>query len=862
MLCCCRHGSDVQPSDRNNPHKGPSSHYFHELLLANSINIITVHQSGRLEIRVRIVWTKPDFGLENEFTKPPTRIAIMLKHVPILPPEFEYPIDDWRFVERVFHKQKLDQNETLFSVSNGYVGIRGAHEEARPAYQNGTYINGFYETWPIIYGERAYGFAKTGQTIVNVPDAKRIRLYVDDESFYLPSSRLLDYERALDMRAGTLDRTVIWELPSKKQVKVRSRRLVSLEERHVAAIEYEVTLLNAKAPVVMVSEIRDVQDDHHKDGDPRRFRGFRGRVLMPEVNRIKGQRIVLGYQTRRSKMTLACGIDHTIDTECHYSVSSKQTSEDSAELVFSFDGESGQPIRLIKYIGYHSSSYRPVGEMCDRAEWTLDRVMRRGFDHLLQDQRAVLDDFWERSDVRVDAKHPRAQQCIRWNLFQLFQASARAERTSVPAKGLTAQGYEGHYFWDVEIYLLPFLIYTSPHVARNLLWFRYSILDKARQRAVEVNQKGALFPWRTINGEEASAYYAAGTAQYHINADIVYALRKYVEMTGDTEFLLKYGTEILVETSRLWVDLGFFSEANDGQFCLHGVTGPDEYTTVVNNNLYTNMMARENLRYAVEIMTMLQQDHPDRWQALIHKTRVNVSEIEQWREAAEKMYIPFHEKKQIHLQDEDFLKLKPLDLKNLPPEKFPLLLHYHPLVIYRHRVIKQADLVLAMFLLGNEFSQEQKRRNFDFYDPLTTGDSSLSACIQSIVATEIGYLDKARDYFLFASLVDLADIAGNVRDGCHIASIGGTWMALIYGFAGMREYDGKLSFKPTIDGDNLKRLRFPLTIRGQRLHVDIRLEETTYLLVSGESLTIGHCEEEVTLEEGKPVRMKNVLASM
>ncbi len=780
----------------------------------------------------------------------------MLKHQPVLPTEFEYPIDDWRIVEKVFRLQHLAQNETLFSVSNGYVGIRGAHEEGRPAYQNGTFINGFYETWPISYGEEAYGFAKTGQTIVNVPDCKRIRLYVDDESFYLPSATLLEYERALDMKAGTLDRQVLWELPSEKRVKIRSRRLVSLEERHVAAVEYEVTLVNAKAPVIMVSEIRDVQDEIDHDGDPRRFRGFQGRVLMPEESHNEDRRLVLGYRTQRSKMTTACGVDHIIETECEYSVQEK-FGEDSGEFVFSFDGEPGKPIRIIKFIAYHSSSYRPVNEMCDRVQWTLDRTVRHGFEHLLEDQQAFLDKFWERSDVKVDTQHPRAQQCIRWNLFQLFQNTARVERTSVPAKGLTAQGYEGHYFWDVEIYVIPFLIYTSPHVARNLLWYRYSILNKARERARQVNQQGALFPWRTINGEEASAYYAAGTAQYHINADIIYALRKYVEITGDLDFLLEYGMEMLVETARLWFDLGFFSEAKDGKFCIHGVTGPDEYTTVVDNNLFTNLMARENFRYAVQTLDMIRGKHPNRWKILVHKTKVTLSEVDQWREAAENMFIPYDQKRQIHLQDDDFLSLKPWDLKQLPRDKFPLLLHYHPLVIYRHRVIKQADLVLAMFLLGNEFTKDQKKRNFDYYDPLTTGDSSLSACIQSIIAAEVGYLDKARDYFIYASLVDLADIAGNVRDGVHIASIGGTWMALVNGFAGMRDYNGVLSFNPTLDGEQLRRLQFPLTIRGNLLQVEVTKKETTYLLKNGGTLQIQHCGKELTLEEGKKVSLPN-----
>ena len=404
-----------------------------------------------------------------------------------------------------------------------------------------------------------------------------------------------------------------------------------------------------------------------------------------------------------------------------------------------------------------------------------------------------MDDFWHRSDIKIygnpyDSDVTRAlelQQAIRFNLFQILQASARAEGTGIPAKGLSGQAYEGQFFWDTEIYVLPFLIYTAPRIARNLLNFRYKMLDKARKRACQLNQKGALFPWRTINGEEASAYYAAGTAQYHINADIAYAIKKYFEITGDKDFLYNEGAEILVETARLWLDLGFFQ---DGKFHIHGVTGPDEYTTVVNNNAYTNLMARENLRYAVQTVRILQNENLESFAALLDRTNLALGEIEDWDKAASQMYIPYDEVKGIHPQDDSFLSKKVWDFENVPRSKYPLLLNFHPLVIYRHQVIKQADVVLAMHLLGQEFSEEQKRRNFDYYDPLTTGDSSLSVCIQSILAFQLGYSQKALEYAYFAVLMDLADIAGNSKDGCHIASMGGSWMVMVYGFAGMKDY--------------------------------------------------------------------------
>ncbi len=775
----------------------------------------------------------------------------MIKREPQLPPEFIYPIEEWRWVEKGFARQFLPQTETLFTVSNGYLGMRGAFEEGEPAYRHGMFVNGFHETWPIPYGEWAFGFATTGQTIVNVPDAKIIRLYVDDEPFDLESARIMRFERALDMRCGTLDRHVLWETPAGRQLLVESRRLVSFHEKHVAAVSYRVTVLNARAALVISSEVVEhlPAKDKEKD-DPRLGRASSDRVLSLTGAEGKERRVLLSYRTNRSEMAVACGIDHTLETDC---VSTLKASwgEQGARVVFFVDAKPNKPITLTKYMTYHSSRSDKSEELRERAGRSLDRVVGHGFSQLLADQRSYLDNFWDRTDIQISAEHPRLQQCLRWNLFQLIQASGRADYSGIPAKGLTSQTYDGHYFWDMEMYILPFLIYTAPHLARNLLRYRYGILDKARERARAVSQKGALFPWRTINGEEASAYYAAGTAQYHINAAIAHAIMKYVQVTGDGDFMHECGAEMLVETARLWYDLGFFSDRQGGRFCIHGVTGPDEYTTVVNNNTYTNLLARENLRFAADVVEQMQGNNPEHFRALVLRTGVTPGEAADWRRAAGQMYDPIDERLGIHPQDDEFLDLEKWDFENTSQDQYPLLLNFHPLVIYRHQVTKQADVVLAMFLLGHEFSPEQKQRNFDYYDQLTTGDSSLSACIQSIVAFEIGYDDLALRYLINALLMDLADAGGNVKDGCHIASMGGTWMAVVHGLAGLRDYGGRISFRPN---KQVGHLRFRLTVRGQRLAVVIDAGKMTYLLEQGDGLTIYHMDERLDLRPGEPVR--------
>ena len=764
------------------------------------------------------------------------------------PPEDDYPFDEWRLVERRFDERRLAAGESLFATANGYLGMRGTCDEGQPVALSGTYVNGFHETWPIVYGEEAYGFAKLGQTIVDAPDAKILRLYVDDEPFFLPTATLEGFERVLDMRSGTLDRELVWAHSSGQRVSIRSRRLVSLEHRHLAAIAYDVTLLTNDAPVVIVSEIAESRRTAGENDDPR-TRQFGCEVLEPHVSRAADLRLVMGCSARSSGMTLACAVDHEVQTECDYKTESHADGA-AGRVVFSIDGQVGRRIRVIKHITYHSSRRPQVEELCQRAERLIDRSVGRGWADLLASQRRFLDDFWHRSDVEVRG-NPEWQQTIRFNLFQMCQATARAEGVGVPAKGLTGPGYEGHYFWDTEIYLLPFLIYTKPRIAQNLLRQRYAYLDEARRRAREVNQRGALFPWRTINGNEASAYYAAGTAQYHINADIAYALRKYVDATGDERFLAEVGAEILVETARLWVDLGFFGR-NDGRFRIHGVTGPDEYNTVVNNNLYTNLMARENLWFAVETIRRLHGSDPQRFAVLVRDIGLRFEELDEWKRAADRMFLPYDEQDGVHLQDDSFKDKQDWDFTHTPRDMYPLLLHYHPLVIYRHRVVKQADVVLAMFLLGHEFSIDQKRRNFVYYDQLTTRDSSLSCSIESIVAAEVGETDKAFGYSMDAGLMDLADVAGNVQDGCHIASMGGFWMTLIYGFAGMRDFGGRITFAPKVP-QQLGGLRFPLEIRGLRLEVDLTPTSATYLLRGDGPLGIVHEGEVIELVPDTPV---------
>jgi alpha,alpha-trehalose phosphorylase len=473
-----------------------------------------------------------------------------------------------------------------------------------------------------------------------------------------------------------------------------------------------------------------------------------------------------------------------------------QVDQDDSSVRYVLAVSADTPFVLEKSVSYAVGRAAAADEdLADTAERALLPVAE-----IFAQSVAHYRDYWTTSDIVVGGQ-AELQQAIRWNLFQLAQATACADVAGIPAKGVSGSGYDGHYFWDQEVYLLPYLTYTSPANARQVLEFRHDLLPEARVRAKELSVDGALFPWRTINGLEASAYYAAGTAQFHIAAAVAFATNRYIWASGDAGFEETLGSDLLIETARMWASLGFFGK--DGLFHIHGVTGPDEYTAVVNDNLYTNVMARFNLRAAAAL------DHPG----------IDDAEREVWEQAANRMQLPYDEDLQVYSQDNDFMTLEPWDW-DTPRSKYPLLLNFHPLVIYRHQVLKQADTVLAMFLQWQDFTAEEKRRAFDFYDPITTGDSTLSACVQGIMAAEVGYGKAALDHFIHALYIDLDDTHGNTIDGVHIASTGGVWSSLDSGFAGLRDQGQVPYFDPRLPAE-WDSLSFHLKLRGGLLHVEL-----------------------------------------
>ncbi|MFE9692570.1 glycoside hydrolase family 65 protein [Micromonospora sp. NPDC005806] len=756
--------------------------------------------------------------------------------------ERAYPVEPWHVREVRLDMDVLAQSESVFALSNGHVGLRGNLDEGEPHGLPGTYLNSFYELRPLPYAEAGFGFPESGQTIVNVTNGKLIRLLVDDEPLDVRYGELLSHERVLDLRAGTLHRELHWRSPAGQAVKVRSTRLVSFTQRAVAAIRYEVEAVDEPLRLILQSELVANESLPAQSRDPR-VAAVLESPLQAEEELTTDDGGLLIHRTKVSGLRVAAAMAHDVQGPERTTLES-EGYEDWVRTTIGCVLKPGQMLRVVKYLTYGWSSRRSLPALRDQVGAGLAAARLDGWDGLRRAQREYLDEFWDAADVRVEGD-PEVQQAVRFGLFHVLQAGARAERRPISAKGLTGPGYDGHAFWDTEMFVLPVLTYTQPSAVRDALHWRYSTLPQAQERALTLNLNGAAFPWRTIEGPESSAYWPAGTAAFHVAADVADALRRYVLVTGDDRLEQEIGLELLVETARLWRSLGHHDR--DGQFHIDGVTGPDEYTAVKNDNIYTNLMAQRNLLTAADCAMR----HRD--QAL--DLGVTEEEAAAWRDAAHAMHVPYDEELHVHEQVEGFTRLQEWDFENTPPEKYPLLLHYPYFDLYRKQVVKQADLVLAMHWRGDAFSDVDKRRNFLYYERRTVRDSSLSACTQAVVAAEVGHPELAHRYLREAALMDLHDLNENTRDGVHMASLAGAWIALVAGFGGLRDHAGTLSFSPRLSS-RLSRLEFSLQWRSMRLRVDIRPHQTTYSLRHGGPdavLELRHHGEPIRVTTKQPV---------
>jgi alpha,alpha-trehalose phosphorylase len=750
-----------------------------------------------------------------------------------------YAVEPWCLRETKLHLDVLAQSESLFALSNGHIGWRGNLDEGEPHGLPGSYLNGVYESRPLPHAEAGYGYPEAGQTVINVTNGKLIRLLVDDQPFDIRYGTVRTHERLLDFRAGLLHRQIEWVSQGGHGVRVRSTRLVSLVQRSVAAISYEVEPLDAALRVVVQSELLANEALPPASGDPR-VSAVLEAPLRSEEHARRDAGAVLVHSTAASGLRVAAAMDHVVEAPSSVHVS-PESFPDLGRVTFTAALEPGEPLHLVKFVAYGWSAVRSEPAVRDQVDAALTSAGQTGWQGLVDEQHAYLDDFWERADVEVDGD-AAVQQAVRFALFHILQAGARAEGRAIPAKGLTGPGYDGHAFWDTETYVLPVLTYTVPSAAAAALGWRHATMPTARDRARKLGFEGAVFPWRTITGAECSSYWPAGTAAFHVGADIADAVVRYVDATGDDTFERGVGLELLAQTARLWRSLGHYD--SQGKFRIDGVTGPDEYSALADNNIYTNLMAQHNLRSAADVA----ERHPDQARQL----GIDEEERAAWRNAAGAILIPYDDSLDVHPQAEGFTSHEVWDFAATSAQQYPLLLHFPYFDLYRKQVVKQADLVLAMHLRGEAFTDEEKARNFTYYEGLTVRDSSLSACTQAVMAAEVGYLSLAHDYLAESALMDLDDLERNTRDGLHIASLAGTWIALVAGLAGMRERRGVLSFAPRLPQD-ITRLAIAISVQHRRLRVEVTPDTTTYRLLDGEPLRILHEGEPASVSSGSPL---------
>ncbi|MEO9138280.1 MAG: glycosyl hydrolase family 65 protein [Jatrophihabitans sp.] len=756
----------------------------------------------------------------------------------------QYPVDPWRLQEVGLDLDRLAASESLFALSNGHIGVRGNLDEGDPNGLPGTYLNSFFEARPLPYAEAGYGYPESGQTVLNVTNGKLIRLLVDDEPLDLRYGCVESHERVLDLRRGVLERDLVWSSPSGKRIRLRTTRLVSLRRRSIMAIRYRVEAVGSPVRVVMQSEL--VANEHvAAQSDDPRVAAVVKQALKGVEHSGEGTRALLIHRTERSELQMAAMMDHIVDTP-NGNIFELAVHEDWARLTYSTHLEPTDQLDVTKFVSYGWSSQRSVPALRDQVAAATVSALHAGWDELAQEQESELDKFWSGADVVIEGDD-ELQQAVRFGIFHAFQAGARAEQRAIPAKGLTGPGYDGHAFWDTEMFVLPLLSATDPEAAADALRWRASTLALARERAGTLHLTGAAFPWRTIRGHECSAYWPAGTAAFHVNAGIAAAATRHVRWTGDTDFERDVAVPLLVETARLWLSLGYTGE--DEKFHIDGVTGPDEYSAIANDNVYTNLLAAQNLRAAADMA----RRYPDECRAL----KVPDEEAAAWADAADRVAVPYNDEHEVYEQARGFTKLEVWDFaRSAEEESYPLLLTAPYFDLYRKQVVKQADLMLALHWAGERFTPEQKANAFAYYEPLTVRDSSLSACTQSVIAAEVGHLDIATDYLAEAALMDLYQLGSSGADGLHIASLAGGWLAAVAGFGGLRDHGDRLTFRPQLP-TQWSALRFCLRYRGQLLSVSIERDLVTYTVTGDAAVPITHWSgaesEDVDVKPDHPI---------
>lgn len=749
--------------------------------------------------------------------------------------------DKWIYKkeEILLNNDSLLLEETIFHNANGYLGVRANFEEGYPAEYDtirGTYINGFYDIAEMKQAEKLYGLPEEKQTMLNVADFQTIKIRIDGEEFSMFEGSVLRSRRFVNMQKGYTERVVHWRSPGGKEIELCIRRMASFWILSLFTIEYKVKAINFEGSIEILSYHNGDVMNYSNPDDPR-VAGESEKYLVPEKIWFEDEVSYCESVTSKSGLKMISAVTHQINMEMN-----KTCDIENKCACVSMRGviRKDDTITLVKY-AIITDSLR-TGNVKEQAKQYIRQVKELDISEIYKEQSDYLSNFWKHAELNIMGDSD-LNSAVRYNVYQLIQSVGKDDHSNIAAKGLSGEGYEGHYFWDTEMYIQPFFLLTVPEIAKNLISYRYMTLESARENARLLgHKKGALYPWRTISGSECSGFFPAGTAQYHINSDIAHSVVAYYLATGNKEFIVEKGAEIVIETARLWADMGSF---HNGKYELHCVTGPDEYTCVVNNNYYTNVSAKHNLSWAVKFYTMLKEE--GRLLDLENKIHITEEEINDFSLAANNMYLPYDSTLDINPQDDSFLHKNKWDISATPKEKFPLLLHYHPLHLYRFQVCKQADTVMAHFLYEDEQSEKTMKNSLEYYEGITTHDSSLSTCIFSIMASRLGMKEKAYEYFGDSAKLDLFNTHKNTKDGIHTANMGGNYMAIIYGFGNVRIKEQGLFIAPILPND-WESYEFCLMYHNSRISVVVGKDGCEVELLEGAEQEIFIYKEKCELQ--------------
>jgi maltose phosphorylase len=743
--------------------------------------------------------------------------------------------NEWSIIEKGFDAENVEASESLFSIGNGSMGQRANFEEdySGKTFQ-GSYIGGIYYPDKTRVGWWKNGYPEYFAKVLNAPNWIGIRILINETTLDLNTCEISNYKRELNMKEGWLSRSFIAVLPTGEEIEVFAKRFISVKYQEIGAIEYSVKALNFSGEITFSPYI-----DAGIENEDSNYDEFFWEIL--EINEGDNTGCILS-KTLKTEFHVATAMDvsFTINQKPVKAIQQTEITEKTLTYIYSLTIVEGETVTINKYGSYVSSLNYKKNELVKAAFKNVKNAKELGFNALLQSQIDSWADIWKTADIVIEGD-VKAQQGIRFNIFQLNQTYMGTDaRLNIGPKGFTGEKYGGSTYWDTEAYCIPFYMATKDaNVAKNLLLYRYNQLDKAIENAAKLGFKNgaALYPMVTMNGEECHNEWEITFEEIHRNGAMVYGIYNYVNFTQDFEYIPKNGLEVMIAIARFWYQRANYSAAKE-KYVILGVTGPNEYENNVNNNFYTNYLAKWCIEYTVDCLNRVKDEYRKDFDRVVAKANLTPEETYKWLEISDNMYFPFDEEKNVYLQQDGFLDKEIIPVSKLPKSERPINQKWSWDRILRSCYIKQADVLQGMYLFENRFTKDELERHFDFYEPLTVHESSLSPCVHAILAASIDRMPKAYEQYVRTSRLDLDDYNHEVHEGCHITSMAGTWMSIVQGFGGMRVWeDGILNFKPQIPNE-WKSYSFTINFRGSILKVYISKNECKFMNASDKTLRL------------------------